>query len=434
MNTKFHNILNDYLDKLESSRTTYPILLKRLIDEFEILHNDYESFIDKFLQPYNNKKEFFLKFKWTSINSYNILDMHKQYLNINLPNEDNEYIIPLNKIKEHRKYEKKISHLDIALHSISGNYLVSYVSCFDSFLGNLMKEIFTLKAELLNNSDRELLFKDLIEFDSIEEAREFILEKEINSLLRKSHLEQFNWMENKFNLTLRKGLDLWEDFIEITERRNLIVHNDGVVSNQYLKICNENKIKSNDVSIGDTLTVSPKYLNNVHNIFYELGFKLVNVLWRKLFPNDLEEADNSLIDITYELLTQKRYKLVIKLLDFAKTTIKKYNNEVNERMIVINSAIAYKFSNHEKESLDIINKYDWSATRPDFQLAVSVLKDEDQNVYSQMKHLGKDYPYLHELSYVEWPLFEKFRSKKEFQEVYKEIFDKEIELREVIDH
>jgi len=81
-----------------------------------------------------------------------------------------------------------------------------------------------------------------MEFNSLEKARSFILEKKSKSVLRKSHIEQFTWMEEKFKMKLRKDLQVWPCFVELTERRNLFVHNDGVLSNQNIDICKENNI------------------------------------------------------------------------------------------------------------------------------------------------------------------------------------------------
>ncbi|RRS32735.1 MAG: hypothetical protein P794_00675 [Epsilonproteobacteria bacterium (ex Lamellibrachia satsuma)] len=281
---------------------------------------------------------------------------------------------------------------------------------------------------MINDSERELKFKDLVKFKSIEEASEFLLEKEIESLLRNSHSEQFKWMEKKFNIPLTKNLTIWSDFIEITERRNLFVHNNGIVSRQYIKVCEDNGVKISEIKVGDTLKVKPKYLANAYLVFYEIGFKLLQVLWRKLFPNELENADTSLINTTYDLLAHKRYKLAQTLLDFSCDILKKYHSDVNRRIMIINRALAYKLDKNIEKCDSILKKDDWSATRLDFQLAVAVLKNNDKEVYRLMKEVGSKSKDLPEHTYLEWPLFEEYREKEDFLNMYKEIFGKELEL------
>ena len=117
------------------------------------------------------------------------------------------------------------------------SFLVSLVSHYDSFLGLLIETLFLSKPEIVNNSDKILSFSELMGFGSVEAARDHVIEKEIESVLRKSHAEQFDWLETNFKIKLREGLPVWPEFIEVTERRNLFVHTGGQVSAQYLKIC-----------------------------------------------------------------------------------------------------------------------------------------------------------------------------------------------------
>lgn len=406
MNNKIHKILSSYISKLDSSITSLPIVMDSLEVEIKKTSKKFEKFIDEKAEKI-------------------------------LPKEGDEgkskrFAIPIKYSKEFERQKQKIDHIAIAFDLLPKNFLVSFVSQYDSFLGDLIKEFLIARPELFNNSDKELKFKDLLTFNTMDDAKEYIIEKEIESLLRKSHNEQFEWMENKFSLPLTKGLDNWKKFIEITERRNLFVHNNGTVSNQYLKVCNDHTVDISKIKVGDTLTVNPEYLHDAYSIFYEIGFKLVHVLWRKLLPEQLEDADISIIDTTYELLAHKKYKLAIILLDFACETLKKYDSDVNRRILTINRAIAYKFSKYPEKCLAILNKDDWSATRLDFQLAISVLKDNDTEVYSLMKKIGKDNELLDEHVYSEWPLFEQYREKKEFQDTYKKIFKRELEIIEKI--
>jgi len=429
---KLHDILIQYIDKLDSSRYTLPIVMKSMKDELKIATNKFDEFMNANLVNLN-KSKFLFDIQWSDKKYImTFKDFQYQFDELVLE-EDNEYAIPIKDIKEFQKYEQKITHLSIASDTLPKNFLVSYVSQYDAFLGELVEHILLLKPELFNNSDKELKFKDLIEFNTIQEAREFILEKEINSLLRKSHSEQFEWMENKFDVKLTKGLNIWKSFIEITERRNLFVHNNGTVSNQYIKVCNEHIINLDNIEIGTVLKVNSLYLRKSYSVFYELGFKLVNVLWRKLFPNNLEDADNSLIELTVELLRHKRYELAKTLLDFACITLKKYHSDVTRRMIIINRAIAYKFSTDNSKCQEILSKDDWSATSLSFQLAIAVLNDNDNEVYKLMICIGNKSTEITEYEYAEWPLFEKYKYKTEFQDTFKKIFNKELELIEIID-
>jgi hypothetical protein len=106
-------------------------------------------------------------------------------------------------------------------------FLMGLISAYDQFLSQLVKCVFFVRPAILSSSERNISFKDLMEIGSVEAARDRIIEKEVESVLRESHSRQIEWLERKLDVTLRKDLKIWSEFIEICERRNLISHTNG---------------------------------------------------------------------------------------------------------------------------------------------------------------------------------------------------------------
>lgn len=116
--------------------------------------------------------------------------------------------IPTDYFSQFRKLMDRQIHYRQASQLIPKTFVVSLISQYDAFLGRLLRGLYKLKPELLNSSDRTVTLEQLMEFDSVTAAKEYFLEKEIESLLRQSHSEQFEWLERKFKIELRKGLVL----------------------------------------------------------------------------------------------------------------------------------------------------------------------------------------------------------------------------------
>lgn len=247
-----------------------------------------------------------------SIQATELIDYTAPHLD---PNSDLTIMQRAAVIQKLQDENKQLRIYGLALETIPRSYLMTLISHYDAFLGELIKFILLAKPELLTVSEKNLSLAQLIDFGSIENAKNFILEKEIEGVLRKSHAEQFSWMESKFNIPLRQGLDIWSDFIEITERRNLYVHTGGIVSSQYLKVCRENGVPLANVTIGDELSVDSQYFQAACNVIFELAFKLAHVLWRKFLPDQLSQADSNLMEIGYEdALVKGNYHLTKKYL------------------------------------------------------------------------------------------------------------------------
>jgi hypothetical protein len=139
------------------------------------------------------------------------------------------------------------------INKVPGLFLMGLVSSYDQFLSQLIRCIFVSHPEMLSSSERNISFKDLTEIGSVEAARERIIEKAIESIIRESHADQIAWLESKLNMPMRKDLKIWPEFIELCERRNLIAHTNGAVSSQYIAICKNHDVDVDHLTIGSML-------------------------------------------------------------------------------------------------------------------------------------------------------------------------------------
>lgn len=340
---------------------------------------------------------------------------------------DGKLLIPEDKFKGFIELNEKVDTSSLAYNLLPINFVVSFVSQYDAYLGGLIRTMFFSKPEFLNSSEKNILFSELIKFESIEEAREFIVEKEIESVLRESHLKQFKWLENKLGITLRKDLPSFSEFIEITERRNLFVHCNGVISRQYLEVCRENDVKNIEkVKLGQRLGAKPAYFNKCYMVLFEIGVKLGQVIWRKLQPDDIENADKHLNNVCYQLLIKGHNRLALNLLTFGTDTIKKHHDQEMVCILTINKALAHYLSDKKEECKKVLAKHDWSATNDKYKLATVVLNEDYPTAIELMKSIGNSNSHINKEAYREWPLFKKFRNTEEFKTTYKEIFGEEL--------
>ncbi|MBU2114112.1 MAG: hypothetical protein KKE94_10125 [Gammaproteobacteria bacterium] len=352
---------------------------------------------------------------------------HKKFLDNNAEkledeNDTTSYKLDFKFVGRSSRLGRRSDRAKTVLELLPRNFVVSFVSEYDSFLGQLITQILRFKPEVIDSKDKSISLSDLVSLGSVEAARDRIFAKEVESILRSSHADQFSWMEKSFNIPLTKGLESWPVFIELTERRNLFVHCDGIVSEQYLNVCKRhNASVGPKIVVGEKLIADKKYLKQSYEVLYEIGIKLSQVLWRKLSPGDIEKAESSLSHFTYELLIEENYKLAKNLLDFACCTLKKWDSEGGRLVYVINRALAYKFSGDNSTCQKILDSEDWSACGDNYQLCVAVLKDDFEKAKKVMLRIGS-VGSVSEIDYAEWPCFKEFRTSDEFISAYTEVF------------
>jgi len=324
--------------------------------------------------------------------------------------------------EQFRRRMKAVIGARTTLSILPRTFVAALVSQYDCFLSKLLRHFFEERPELIASTDRQLSYSQLKSFESIDAATAFVVEKEIESLLRKSHSEQFKWLESRFGVTLTKHLTIWPTFIELTERRNLFAHCGGVVSSQYLDVCRQHGVDLTDgPALGDQLEVSQDYFEQSFRTILEVGVKLAHVLWRKLCPLDVAAADEGLGGTGYDLIVQEQYDLAVALLGFGETELKTHPSEEEFRRIVVNLAQAHKWAGRNEDCLAALARHDWSAVNRVFKLVVAVLRDEYDEAGNLMRQLGKDGDMM-ESSYAHWPLFREFRETEQFLSAYEDVF------------
>jgi hypothetical protein len=327
-----------------------------------------------------------------------------------------------------RVLEKHIHALQATV-VIRRSLLLASISQYDAFLAKLLEWLFLERPELLNASKKTVDYAEILRMGSFDELRASIIQEEIETFLRDSHSKQFDWLETRFSLKLRTDLVCWPTFVELTERRNLFAHGDGVVTSQYLKVCGDHGVGlPPEAANGTKLEISKDYLLQSIETLYEISIKLTQVLWRKMFPSELEEADTHLTMSTFYLIKDEQYPLAKKILDtFLFRTNKPLSSERTRRICILNYAQCLKWMGDQNACDLAISKEDWTACGPEFSLAVSVLKDDFKSAAHWMARIGKESPYR-KIQYLEWPIFRHFKKSNEFLKQYEEIYGEPFEV------
>lgn len=294
-------------------------------------------------------------------------------------------------------------------------------SSFDAFMGDLITCLFDSNPELYKGLGKQISVCDILSFDSFEELKNKVLTDEIEAIRRKSYVEQFSELEKMFNVPLVKFKN-WPLFVELSQRRNILMHCNGIVSEQYLKICKKEEFKfKEEVSVGDELQLGPDYMEHSFNLMAEVATKLGQTLWRKAQPAQLDVADDELSDIIYNYLHEKQYKKAVCLGEFS-MGLPKVSSDLMSKINIINLVIAYKMSGENDKAQKLLGSIDWSASISDFKLANSVLSNDFDGAKEIMLKIKGDGEIINESSYHNFPLFFEFRESEQFLEGYKEAF------------
>ncbi|PVU46214.1 hypothetical protein CP955_20895, partial [Enterobacter sp. HN503E2II] len=159
--SKIRYNLNNFIDVLEGIEETLPTIRRNLYRDFK----EKEKQSDEFILAHSYQREY---------------DEEGTLI---------KYKMPFEKQRELYFLMRSVHKSLKTARAIPSSVLVSIGSEYDAYLGVLLKEIYLSKPEIINSLEKNLTFNEIMEFGSIDKIKDFVIEKDIETTLRKSHLE-----------------------------------------------------------------------------------------------------------------------------------------------------------------------------------------------------------------------------------------------------
>lgn len=148
---------------------------------------------------------------------------------------------------------------------------------------------------------------------------------------------------------------------EVTQRRNLIVHNQGIVNRQYLSKVSNDLIAEYGAREGETLPVTGRYVDAAVDTVHVVGASLIQLCWRKWDEDSQKQADYEFVHwLLYNSLRAERFELTARVaerLKHVECATKKWGD-----MAIVNRAIALNRLGRTDEMEQVLALRDWSAS------------------------------------------------------------------------
>lgn len=312
-------------------------------------------------------------------------------------------------MKQFDRSMKSILRSDSSVRHLHKSSLISLVSTAESFVSTLLHQFYTTHPSALNIKEKQFTFEELSRFSTMDDARSYIVSWKVENLLRGSVEDWFDFFRNTLKLKLSVAGQHSKDLVEIFQRRNLFVHNDGIVNNIYLSKIKTEKDKSH--LLNKQLGVSKNYLfaaiDKIEASFLDAAYEI----WSKCEKAN-PERPLLMVQASYDALSHGRWSVAKDIASLV--ALDKDSNEVSSLMAKINSWIA-RLRLSDQTVRKEIEEFDVSAKDDVFRLAKHCLLGEDERVLALAKQLHEQGKLAFE-SLTEWPLFEQQRASEPFQE------------------
>ncbi len=319
--------------------------------------------------------------------------------------------LPSNIRREYQKYEAREKQKEI-LYRGSLLLLVTY---FENLIAGVLRESFVKYPQRISLDEKSVSYKMLTEMNSIEEIKNTLIDQEVTNKMYDSLLDWKNYFQKNLKLKLKAWDDEFKLIQEIMARRNLYVHNNGVINSIYINLVKE----VNKDSIGNILSIDREYIDNAINIIEYIGISLIIEVWIKECADNQEEV-NAIIDMIYEeYLESSRWKMARHFYEICLQSPKIL--DADKILCKINTWQCYKWLGEYDKVKDEVKKEDVSAFKPMYTLGILALNEDYEKFfefYDNQTDIGED-------QLKEWPLFMELRKSEEYMKRFPEVEEKE---------
>lgn len=322
----------------------------------------------------------------------------KQELEINP-----QFVDPKNARREYNKVEQ---YENILVSSTLSNVII----IFERYLASVYEALILINpkkyfenqkieiANIFNKNVRDIVGK--------------CVKKEVESNMFDS-LKTLELISYKESLNINRYKNILDEFEEIYYRRNLYIHNNGVVNNLYLSNIKD-KFKK-DIKVKQKLVTDETYLRNAINMLYKIVCTLFYEVQLSYNPK-YEKWHISLGNIGFGFLQNKNYD-VAEQIYFILSSYKQlcFKDKAMYRINYINAVKQQRKTEIVKKEL---SELDVSIATDKYKIAKLCLEDKNAEVYEK---ISKNYPEPFTADLIrDWPLFIDFRESEYYTLFVKE--------------
>jgi hypothetical protein len=243
---------------------------------------------------------------------------------------------------------------------------------------------------------------------TIDDAKEMLIEHKVESLMRETLEVWLKFFKDKPKLGMGYLSAEVGRISEIFKRRNLVVHNGGRAGRRYFEEVDEGLRLG--VKLGEVVDVSTGYLN-VSIDLIECQFLLLGAeLWKHVEASD-DRRGKFLMKIAVRSLEESRWVTARFLSQFGMND--KNLPESLRLSNQINYWQSFKWSGQYEAIREEVEKTDFSAKAPLYQLAYAAIVDDFETCFKLIPTLIERDD-IRKVDLCTWPLFEAVRKQPEF--------------------
>ena len=289
---------------------------------------------------------------------------------------------------------------------VLNSMLTSAVAAFESTVGEVVLQCQKAHPKMLASTEKEFSLDDLERYESLEEVRRETLTRRVDELLRRGMDEWRDWFLKRLKVDMHDFAIDWNSVVEVFQRRHLLVHHGGRVSQQYLQ---KVSARPADLKQGTVLRTTRAYVQESIDHLSAVGILLGCAVALKLDTKARPYVGNELLDVVYELMEADRWQPVLVL---CREGQRLGLSDGDTLILRVNHWLALKRLGRIEEARPAVASWDCTPLARRFVLAKLALLDDDALIDEARACLEAGQ--ITSTDVARWPLLRELREHPRF--------------------
>jgi|GEM_PF-5375488 len=137
---------------------------------------------------------------------------------------------------------------------VTENLLLELISIFEDFIQNVLRLLLNQRPELALSKDKQISASSLLDYEHLEQLKEKLIDDKIHKTMYRKMKSIIAFIESGFQVNFELDNEIITKLYEYKEKRNLLVHNRGIVNDLFLTSLLKVGSKG-DYTLGDRIKI-----------------------------------------------------------------------------------------------------------------------------------------------------------------------------------
>lgn len=400
--TNFKSILSSFIDYICNQFVSVPLMYNKLQGWYDNENQSYKVYIDSI-----------------GINKSKPGEVTNTEVTVETVSQKQK--IPYEHIQ---KYDEHMSAVE-SVYFIRGQFLqtqfVDLIARYDIFLQSIMRKVYYLHPDRLSKKEKKLLFEEISSLNSIDDFKKSFIEDLLDTLFRGSHYDQLDYLKKELEFDVKeKAANVYCEFIELTERRNILTHANGKIGDQYLSVCKERGATAAGTK-GQILKVDIDYFKKSCDNLLQLAIVIGYWFWTTRAKDERDKADDYIISVANRLIKDGRSDVALKILDYVLSQEKPPSKAIFLKRFKLYKLYALKDLGKAEELSSGLSE-DWTDVNNSIKLKLLVLEDKYAEAIKLFKKIRGNEEGVNKTIFSESVVYRELIQNEEFRNAYKEVY------------